>query len=226
MDVILVMMECVCDNDVCVKVLVDVVEMVLREVIEKWGMFVVVFAGGSFAKAFGALREETRRVEWDKWWVFWVDEWCVKWDDEELNFGGVMWVLFGDVSVKWEWLYVVDETLCERNEGAAKSCAEAYERDLCVLMLDVIELNEDGLLVFDMFLFGFGFDGYICLLFLNYALLREIEGWILLIVDSSKSSSECVMFFLFLVNVVWVKVFVVFGVGKVEMMVWILEEVL
>jgi 6-phosphogluconolactonase len=190
MDATSVTMERVRDNDACAKALADAVETASREAIEKRGTFAVALAGGSLAKALGALREETRRVEWDKWRVFWVDERCVKWDDEESNFGGAMRALFGDVSVKRERLYAVDETLCERNEGAAKPCAEAYERDLRALTPDVIELNEDGLPVFDMLLLGFGPDGHICSLFPNHALLRETEGWILPIADSPKPPPE------------------------------------
>jgi 6-phosphogluconolactonase len=219
-----VTMERVRDNDACAKALADAVETASREAIEKRGTFAVALAGGSLAKALGALREETRRVEWDKWRVFWVDERCVKWDDEESNFGGAMRALFGDVSVKRERLYAVDETLCERNEGAAKPCAEAYERDLRALTPDVIELNEDGLPVFDMLLLGFGPDGHICSLFPNHALLRETEGWILPIADSPKPPPERVTFSLPLVNAARAKVFVASGAGKAEMTARILEE--
>ena len=224
MDATSVTMERVRDNDACAKALADAVETASREAIEKRGTFAVALAGGSLAKALGALREETRRVEWDKWRVFWVDERCVKWDDEESNFGGAMRALFGDVSVKRERLYAVDETLCERNEGAAKPCAEAYERDLRALTPDVIELNEDGLPVFDMLLLGFGPDGHICSLFPNHALLRETEGWILPIADSPKPPPERVTFSLPLVNAARAKVFVASGAGKAEMTARILEE--
>jgi 6-phosphogluconolactonase len=224
MDARRVTMERVRDNDACAKALADAVETASREAIEKRGTFAVALAGGSLAKALGALREETRRVEWDKWRVFWVDERCVKWDDEESNFGGAMRALFGDVSVKRERLYAVDETLCERNEGAAKPCAEAYERDLRALTPDVIELNEDGLPVFDMLLLGFGPDGHICSLFPNHALLRETEGWILPIADSPKPPPERVTFSLPLVNAARAKVFVASGAGKAEMTARILEE--
>ena len=216
--------ERVRDGEACGEALADAVERASREAIERRGTFAVALAGGSLANALGALRGETRRVEWDKWRVFWVDERCVKWESEESNFGGAMRALFGDVGVRRERLYAVDETLCERNEGAAKPCAEAYERDLRALTPDVIELNDDGLPVFDMLLLGFGPDGHICSLFPNHALLRETEGWILPIADSPKPPPERVTFSLPLVNAARAKVFVASGAGKAEMTARILEE--
>ena len=216
--------ERVRDGEACGEALADAVERASREAIERRGTFAVALAGGSLANALGALRGETRRVEWDKWRVFWVDERCVKWESEESNFGGAMRALFGDVGVRRERLYAVDETLCERNEGAAKPCAEAYERDLRALTPDVIELNEDGLPVFDMLLLGFGPDGHICSLFPNHALLRETEGWILPIADSPKPPPERVTFSLPVVNAARAKVFVASGAGKAEMTARILEE--
>lgn len=212
------------DGNACATALADAVEDASRRAIEARGTFAVALAGGSLVQALGKLREEKRAVAWDKWRVFWVDERCVKWDDEASNFGGAMRALFDDVSVKRECLHAIDETLCERNEGASGPCAEAYESELRALTPNVIELNEDGLPVFDMLLLGFGPDGHICSLFPNHPLLRETKGWILPIADSPKPPPERVTFSLPVVNAARCKVFVASGAGKAEMTARILED--
>lgn len=210
-------------GDACARELVERVRWASTRAIASRGTFSIALAGGSLVAMLGALRAATD-VDFARWRVFWVDERCVKWDDAESNFGGAKRVLFDQVPVPASSLYAIDETLCEKNKGAAEPCAREYEARLRALTPDVIEVDGDGFPVFDMLLLGFGPDGHICSLFPHHALLRETVGWILPIADSPKPPPERVTFSLPVVNAAREKVFVAVGAGKAEMTARILEE--
>lgn len=210
-------------GDACARELVERVRRASTRAIASRGTFSIALAGGSLVAMLGALRAATE-ADFARWRVFWVDERCVKWDDAESNFGGAKRVLFDQVPVPASSLYAIDETLCEKNEGAAEPCAREYEARLRALTPDVIEVDGDGFPVFDMLLLGFGPDGHICSLFPHHALLRETVGWILPIADSPKPPPERVTFSLPVVNAAREKVFVAVGAGKAEMTARILEE--
>ena len=208
----------------CADALVAVVKNASARAIASRGTFSIALAGGSLIRMLGALKKADAEVEFGKWVVFWVDERCVKWADAESNFGGAKRALFDDVDVPKSSLFAIDETLCETNAGAAIPCAEAYEKDLRALTPHAIELDANGLPVFDMLLLGFGPDGHICSLFPNHELLKATDGWILPITDSPKPPPERVTFSLPVVNAAREKVFVASGEGKAEMTARILEE--
>lgn len=214
------------DGDGCAETLATLVREMSAEAIAKRGTFSVALAGGSLVKMLrGLAAGDSDAVSWKDWRVFWVDERCVGHDDEESNYGGAMRTLFRDVAIPRENLFAIDETLCPTNAGSAKRCAEAYEKDLRgVVERGEIELNADGLPVFDALLLGFGPDGHICSLFPNHELLGRSDAWILPIADSPKPPPERITFSLPVVNAARTKVFVAVGEGKADMTARILQD--
>jgi 6-phosphogluconolactonase len=214
------------DGEACAKTLGTLVREMSAEAIAKRGTFSIALAGGSLVKMLCGLDAgDSDAVSWKDWRVFWVDERCVGHDDEESNYGGAMRTLFRDVAIPRENLFAIDETLCPTNSGSATRCAEAYEKDLRgVVERGEIELNADGLPVFDALLLGFGPDGHICSLFPNHELLDRSEAWILPIADSPKPPPERITFSLPVVNAARTKVFVAVGEGKADMTARILQD--
>jgi 6-phosphogluconolactonase len=216
------------------KALADLTRKRAKESIDERGFFALAIAGGSLIKMLQSLKDDDdddekdnkNKIEWEKWHVFWVDERCVKLEDEESNFGGANETLFKHVNIPRENLHAIDDSLFEENKGASEPAAKAYDNMLKSLSKDILPRdNQNNLPIFDLLLLGFGPDGHICSLFPNHELVKvNDDRWILPIADSPKPPPERITFSLPVVNNAKQKVFAVVGEGKAEMAKHILED--
>mmetsp|Transcript_32588 Transcript_32588/g.45213 ORF Transcript_32588/g.45213 Transcript_32588/m.45213 type:complete len:301 (+) Transcript_32588:51-953(+) len=212
------------DSSSAADALASLTAQAAAEAIESKGSFTVAVAGGSLINLLGGLKK-SEGVQWDKWHVAWVDERCVPHSDPESNYGGALKSLLHDVPIPPSQIYAIDDSLYDKNEGAADPAAAAYDATLRGLPASVLPRTSTGLPVFDLLLLGFGPDGHICSLFPHHALLdhQDSTPWVLPIKNSPKSPPERVTFSLPVVNAAKKCVFVAVGEGKSEMASVILE---
>ena len=167
-------------------------------------------SGGSLVKMLGAMAS-IPGVQWDKWYVAWVDERCVPHDDAESNYGGAKAAWLSKVPIPVANIVAIDEA------AAAASSAEAateYEHRLRALPTSVLP-RKGALPSFDLLLLGFGPDGHMCSLFPGHALLSDESGsWVLPISDSPKPPPNRITLSLAAVNAAKKAIFVGTGDAK------------
>ncbi|REC50378.1 6-phosphogluconolactonase [Chryseobacterium pennipullorum] len=136
--------------------------------IQKNGKFVVALSGGSSPKAIFSLLatpEYADKIDWNKVYVFWVDERWVSLDDEKSNFKMTLETLLDKVPVNKDQIFPMYKDGIE-----PEAYAEEYEAQIRNV------LGKEG--VFDFILLGMGDDGHTASLFPGEAVLDEKEKWV------------------------------------------------
>ncbi|MDM1556000.1 6-phosphogluconolactonase [Chryseobacterium indologenes] len=136
--------------------------------IKKYGKFVVAVSGGSSPKAIFSLlatSEYADKIDWNKVYIFWVDERWVALDDEKSNFRMTVETLLDKVPVNKDQVFPMYKDGIEPEDYAKEY--EAQIRNV---------LGEEG--VFDFILLGMGDDGHTASLFPGEAVLDEKEKWV------------------------------------------------
>ncbi|AZA90063.1 6-phosphogluconolactonase [Chryseobacterium nakagawai] len=136
--------------------------------IQKNGKFVVAVSGGSSPKAIFSLlatSEYADKIDWNKVYVFWVDERWVALDDEKSNFKMTLETLLNKVPVNKDQIFPMYKDGIDPEEYAKE-----YETQIRNV------LGEEG--VFDFILLGMGDDGHTASLFPGEAVLDEKEKWV------------------------------------------------
>lgn len=172
------------------------------EAIARKGSFTIAIAGGSLVKMLGAMADMPE-VQWNKWYVGWVDERCLPHSDPESNYGGAQEAWLSKVSIPEAQLFPINADLTPGGGGmeVAAKAAEDMDARLKAIPETVLPRNDAGLPIWDMLLLGFGPDGHICSLFPGHPLLDDTsDRWILPIADSPKPPPERVTFSLNVVN--------------------------
>lgn len=136
--------------------------------IEKNGRFVVALSGGSSPKAiFQLLATDaySNQLEWDKWFIFWVDERWVPLNDDRSNAKMTIETLLDKVPVNRAQVFPMYQDNIEPADFAVK-----YENQI----RDI--LGDAG--IFDLILLGMGDDGHTASLFPGQPILDEKEKWV------------------------------------------------
>ncbi|KMQ64789.1 6-phosphogluconolactonase [Chryseobacterium angstadtii] len=139
-----------------------------KKSIEKNNRFAVALSGGSSPKAIFSLlatQEYAEKIEWNKVYVFWVDERWVPLNDDKSNARMTFETLLDKVPV------VRDHIFPMYQDGIQpENYAEVYEQQIRNV------LGNEG--VFDFILLGMGDDGHTASLFPGEAVLDEKEKWV------------------------------------------------
>ncbi|MGU3376395.1 6-phosphogluconolactonase [Chryseobacterium sp. M5A1_1a] len=136
--------------------------------IQKNGKFVVAVSGGSSPKAIFSLlatSEYADKIDWNKVYIFWVDERWVALDDEKSNFKMTLETLLNKVPVNKDQIFPMYKNGIEPEE---------YAKEYEIQIRNT--LGEEG--VFDLILLGMGDDGHTASLFPGEAVLDEKEKWV------------------------------------------------
>ncbi|MDN3692393.1 6-phosphogluconolactonase [Chryseobacterium tructae] len=139
-----------------------------KKSIQKNGKFVVAVSGGSSPKAIFSLlatSEYSDKIDWNKVYVFWVDERWVALEDEKSNFKMTLETLLNKVPVNKDQIFPMYKDGIDPEEYAKE-----YETQIRNV------LGEEG--VFDFILLGMGDDGHTASLFPGEAILDEKEKWV------------------------------------------------
>ncbi|WP_449398633.1 6-phosphogluconolactonase [Chryseobacterium wanjuense] len=156
------------DLDVLYKRAADLFVELSEKAIQKHGKFVIALSGGSSPKAIFSLLatpEYAERIEWSKFYFFWVDERWVSLDDEKSNFKMTLETLLDKIPVSKNQIFPMYKDGIE-----PEHYAKEYEDQIRNV------LGADG--IFDFILLGMGDDGHTASLFPGEKILEEKEKWV------------------------------------------------
>ncbi|SEW06071.1 6-phosphogluconolactonase [Chryseobacterium wanjuense] len=156
------------DLDVLYKNAADLFVELSEKAIQKHGRFVVALSGGSSPKAIFSLLatpEYVEKIEWSKFYFFWVDERWVSLDDEKSNFKMTLETLLDKIPVSENQVFPMYKDGIE-----PENYAKVYEEQIRNV------LGENG--IFDFILLGMGDDGHTASLFPGEKVLEEKEKWV------------------------------------------------
>jgi 6-phosphogluconolactonase len=152
--------------------------------LDRHGVFRVGVSGGSLPKVLGKALlevEDARKVQFDKWEVFFADERAVPLDHEDSNYKLVKEEILDKIPAELgkPTVYPIDVKYLDD----IQEMADQYEKTLVNVFAarDSVKLP-----MFDLLLLGCGPDGHTCSLFPGSPLLRENSAWVLPISDSPK----------------------------------------
>lgn len=136
--------------------------------IEKNGRFTVALSGGSSPKAIFQLlatKEFADKIDWNNWFIFWVDERWVPLNDDRSNAKMTIETLLDKVPVNRAQVFTMYKNGADPLEYAAE-----YEKQIQEV------LGDSG--IFDLILLGMGDDGHTASLFPGQPILNEKEKWV------------------------------------------------
>lgn len=139
-----------------------------KKAIKDQGRFTIALSGGSSPKAIFELlatKEYEIQVEWDKVFIFWVDERWVPLEDDRSNFRMTFEALLDVVPINMHHVYPMYNYNVE-----PEIYAEQYEKQIREV------LGNEG--IFDFILLGMGDDGHTASLFPGEEILNEKEKWV------------------------------------------------
>lgn len=179
--------------------------------------FSLVVSGGSLPSQLANLASVKGTVQWEKFYVFFVDERNVPHDSHESNLKAVQDALLSKVPIPTSQVYGIAEGL------SVREAAVNYEGRLVSLPASVLPRNAEGLPVFDLMLLGLGPDGHVASLFPHRSTLTETERWVLPVGNSPKPPAERITMTLPVINAAKDIIFVALGEGKAEVVQRVLE---
>ncbi len=138
------------------------------EAVAKNGRFTVALSGGSSPKAIFQLlatEEYYTKIDWDRWFVFWVDERWVPLDDDRSNAKMTIETLLDKVPVNRAQVFPMYSDNMEPADFA-----KSYQEQLRKV------LGNEG--IFDLVLLGMGDDGHTASLFPHQPILNEKDRWV------------------------------------------------
>eukprot|EP00877_Chromochloris_zofingiensis_P015098 jgi/Chrzof1/9842/Cz04g18010.t1 len=180
------------------------------------GSFTLVLSGGSLVNQLSAL-VDAKGIDWDKWWVFWVDERNVPHSSNDSNYKGANDAFLSKTSIPADQIFAIHENL------TVEQAATNYEGRLLALPENVLPKDSEGWPVFDLMLLGVGPDGHVASLFPNRSQTAATSGWVLPIKDSPKPPPERITFSLPVINAAKEVQVVALGEGKSEIVQRVLE---
>ncbi|KAF2275026.1 nagb/rpia/CoA transferase-like protein [Westerdykella ornata] len=184
--------------------------------VDRHGVFRVAVSGGSLPKILAkALLEvkDDRKVNFDKWEVFFADERAVPLDHEDSNYRLVKEEILDKIPAELgkPTVYPIDVKYLDD----IQEMADQYEQTLVGVFAarDSVKLP-----MFDLLLLGCGPDGHTCSLFPGSPLLRETDAWVLPISDSPKPPPKRITLSLPVASHGIKIAFVATGAGKKDVM--------
>ncbi|KAJ4835911.1 hypothetical protein Tsubulata_006177, partial [Turnera subulata] len=187
------------------------------ECITNKNSFTVVLSGGSLIDHLRKLVESpyVDDIEWSKWYIYWVDERVVGWDDPHSNFKLSYDGFLSKVPIPPGNICAIDNELGKN--GSAEAAAQDYENHIATLVsAGLIDTSPDGFPKFDLQLLGMGPDGHMASLFPNHPQIEEDDKWVTYITDSPKPPPKRITFTLPVINASPYIVFVMAGDGEVD----------
>jgi 6-phosphogluconolactonase len=182
------------------------------------GSFTLVLSGGSLVNSLAALAD-AKGAEFDKWWVFWVDERNVPLDDADSNYLGASDAFLSKVPIPAAQVVALQPGLPVRQAAAA------YEGRLLALPPSVLPRTADARPVFDAVLLGVGPDGHVASLFPNApeTAVTDAQAWVLPVDNSPKPPPQRITMTLPVINAAKDVIVVALGEGKAEIVQRVLE---
>jgi len=141
------------------EILVEKIQELAHQAIEKNGKFTLALSGGNTPKTlFNILGNPPykEKLPWDKMFIFWVDERAVPPDDDACNFKMANEFLLCKINVPSENIF--------RMKGEAENLEAAASKYETLIKKHVQE-NADAIPAFDLILLGMGGDGHLASLF-------------------------------------------------------------
>ncbi|KAK4480531.1 hypothetical protein RD792_013607 [Penstemon davidsonii] len=151
--------------------------------IKEKGSFSCVLSGGTLIDTLRKLVQPpySKKVDWSKWLIFWLDERVVPLDDPLSNYKLALDGFLSKVPIPKKNIYPI------KYYKSAKKVALYYETRLKKLVhKKIIPLSSTGFPKFDLFLNGVGPDGHVASLFPNRPQRYEKKRWVTFITDSPK----------------------------------------
>ncbi|KAJ4404811.1 suppressor of los1-1 [Neurospora sp. IMI 360204] len=192
--------------------------------LERHGVFKVGVSGGSLPKTLAQAlltpaKDESDRVKWESWEIFFADERAVPLDHEDSNYALLKKELLDKLpqGTPQPTVHTIDESVLDDTQ----ELADRYEQ---TLVRSFASRDSVKLPIFDLLLLGCGPDGHTCSLFPGHELLRETEAWVAPIEDSPKPPPRRITLTLPVVTHAVRVAFVATGGGKKEIMKDIFEE--
>lgn len=205
--------------------LAEHVARISAESIKASGSFTIVLSGGSLVKALSQLVEEpySKKIEWSKWYVFWVDERMVPISHADSNYNTAKAEFLSKVPIPNENLITIDDW------DVCSAAAHGYENRLKDLVkvqkvLQTTTQNHHKYPRFDLVLLGIGPDGHIASLFPNTTQLAETRRWVVPITKSPKPPAKRISLTLPCINAAAHVAFVVVGSSKAEVLQRVFER--
>lgn len=125
-----------------------------KESIENKGKFYVAISGGFTPRSFLELlgdHPESKNLDWNHIYVFWVDERCVPKDSQWSNYNLAHETFLSKVNIPPQNVHAISTEFNDFEEAARE-----YEEDLRT----IFELENNQLPVFDLIFLGMGSDGH------------------------------------------------------------------
>lgn len=187
--------------------------------LERHSEFRIGVSGGSLPKTLAQALlhmgegEESEKLQFDKWHIFFADERAVPLDHEDSNYRLVKEELLDKIpeGLGKPTVYPVDVKYLED----IQEMADQYEQ---TLVKSFAARDSVKLPMFDLLLLGCGPDGHTCSLFPGSPLLRQTEAWILPIDNSPKPPPKRITISLPVASHGIKIAFVATGGGKKEIM--------
>ncbi|KAG5460432.1 MAG: 6-phosphogluconolactonase, partial [Olpidium bornovanus] len=203
------------------------VARVSAEAVARHGVFTVALSGGSLPKLLGAaLRRRSRRVQYERWHVFFADERCVPPDSEDSNLRACREELFEGPGAPAAGLLPPEQVYAPDAAAlAAGAPPEEVAADYMEKLKNVFaKKNAVKFPVFDLVLLGLGPDGHTASLFPGHDLLREEHEWVAWLSDSPKPPPARITLSLPVLNHAHNVAFVVTGEAKRDVVSRIIDD--
>jgi len=126
-----------------------------EKAIKERGIFYVAISGGSTPGRFFELLGETdsgKNIQWDKVQLFWVDERCVRPEEDTSNYGLAAHTFLDKIDIPIENVHRVSGEVSDYSQAV-----EDYENTI----RNVFELKPGKFPEFDLIILGIGDDGHI-----------------------------------------------------------------
>jgi 6-phosphogluconolactonase len=165
----------VADSNELSRVGAEEFERTARNAVQARGRFTVSLSGGSTPRGlYSQLARDTRKLPWDKIYLFWGDERHVPPEDKDSNYRMVRETLLLHAPIPPEHVFRM-----HAEDTDAARVAEQYEH----LLQEFFVLKAGELPRFDLVLLGLGPDGHTASLFPQSAALRErsrlvVANWV------------------------------------------------
>jgi 6-phosphogluconolactonase len=133
---------------------------------EEKGYFVAALSGGKTPVGFYRRLSSVKGLDWNRTYLFLVDERFVPWEDAESNYGMLKETLLNRISIPPGNVHPI-----VTGTSSPIASAEKYEGELRAFF----RLPEGGIPEFDIILLGLGEDGHTASLFPGTEALKELD---------------------------------------------------
>ncbi len=177
------------------------------------GSFTLVLSGGSLLGFLAGLADSKLKISnWDKWYIFYVDERNVPHTSPDSTHKGATEQFLSKVPIPAANIFAILENV------PVEQAATNYEGRLIGLSEAVLPRNDAGFPVFDLMLLGMGPDGHVASLFPNKAQTAATSGWVLPVTNSPKPPPERITMTMPVINAAKEVIMVCAGQDKVRLL--------